>query len=90
MEQIERINIVSLDTLTSHTHHEEEIHESMGCIAGLSKHVEIYVGKRSPHIPASDPFDSGAIELRIWSVGTKLPGPAEFQLEVAGANNGDA
>ena len=87
VEQVDRFHVVGCGSLAGDAHHQHEIHEAVSGVAGLMQRVQGHLGQASLDVAVRDPVHRPAVELRIRPVFAELAGSAEFEGEMAGADD---
>jgi len=88
MKEVQRIHVVGANVVTNNAHHQHEIHEAVGRIAGLPEAVEGDLAQTALDIGVGDPVDGAPVELGIRPVRAELTRTTQLQRQVPRADDG--
>src|SRR5262249_52160612 len=86
VEQIEGVDVVGLLARAGHAHHQHEVHEAVGGVARQPQAFKRDLAESLLDVAIGDPLNGLAVELGIRAVRAELPGTAELERQVPGAD----
>ena len=88
MEQVQAVGVVGLHAVAGLAHHQHEVHEPVGRVAGGVQAVQRDLAQAAVDVAVGDPGHRLAVELRVGPVRAELARAAELQRQVPGADDG--